>query len=138
MGEKGNFLDKILDFLGLNGEVKTKKNTARLKNNKNSKVVSLEDRKNEFKVVYHIPDSLSETKEIVDDLKNGRAIIVNLEEKDHNNARRFIDFISGAVYGLNGNIQKIGSGVFLFTPSNIEIDGKKLEENIRQEFFNQQ
>ncbi len=133
------YWDNIIDFFGLSEEPGDKeKNHFKAKSgyevDQKEKVVSI-NRKREFKLIFHHPDSYDEVKNIVDDLKDRNAIILNLENTDVDIARRFIDFISGAVYGLNGNVQKIGSGVFVFTPSNIEVDGKKIEDIIKNDFI---
>ena len=39
-----------------------------------------------------------------------------------------MDFLSGTIYAIKGNIQKIGSGIFLCTPNNINVQGKITDE----------
>ena len=145
MDQQHKLWDNIMDFFGLkdgltnlteNDEIGEEQPSQSKQDQ--SKIVSINrsNRQKKFKVIFHNPSSFDEVEEIVDDLKNNKAVIINLEDKDHNMARRFIDFVSGAVYGLNGNIQKIGSGVFIFTPNNIKIDGEELKNDIREEFLN--
>ncbi|HEX7065393.1 MAG TPA: cell division protein SepF, partial [Bacillales bacterium] len=38
-------------------------------------------------------------------------------------ATRIIDFLSGTVYAIGGDIQKLGPHTFLCTPENIDISG---------------
>ena len=124
--------EKILNFFGLNDE-----NDNPPENNvkrKKDKVVSI-NRNQEYKVLYHNPDSFEDAKTIVNNLKDRKAVIVNLEDNDLKLSRRILDFLSGAIFGLNGNTQKIGKEVFIFTPSNIKIDGKELKEGIRNELL---
>ncbi|MGM0419583.1 MAG: cell division protein SepF [Bacillota bacterium] len=91
-------------------------------------------RTRDVKMVVHSPESFDDVREIVDDLKNSRAVILNLEERDRVLARRFIDFLSGSVYALNGSTQKIGTGVFIFTPPGIDVDARAIENAIKNEF----
>lgn len=35
-----------------------------------------------------------------------------------------VDFLSGAVYAIGGDLQKLGSGIFLCTPNNVNVEGK--------------
>lgn len=79
---------------------------------KNSKVVIVEPR------VY------AEAQDISEHLKNKRAIIVNLQRIDREAGIRIIDFLSGTVYALGGDIQRIGTDIFLCTPDNVEVSGE--------------
>lgn len=80
--------------------------------NKNSKVVLVEPR------VY------AEAQDIAENLKNKRATIVNLQRIERDQGIRIIDFLSGTVYALGGDIQRIGTDIFLCTPDNVEVSGE--------------
>lgn len=67
------------------------------------------------------PLTFDEVQRIADELKSRNAVIVNLESTEPGVSKRVIDFISGLVYGLDGNMQKICDGIFLVTPSNVHI-----------------
>ena len=64
-----------------------------------------------------------DTQNIVDNLKRNKPVIVNLEAVDKQEAQRTLDFISGAIYAINGDIQKINSAVFVLVPANVDISG---------------
>lgn len=49
--------------------------------------------------------------------------MVNLQRIDHDQAKRIVDFLSGTVYAIGGDIQKIGMNIFLCTPDNVEVSG---------------
>ena len=100
---------------------------------KDNKVIKL-SRTKDIQMVVHSPESFDDVREIVDDLKESKAVILNLEERDRVLARRFIDFLSGSVYAINGNTQKIGTGVFIFTPPGIDVDARAIENAIKNEF----
>ena len=36
-------------------------------------------------------------------------------------ARKIFDFLSGATYALNGNVQKVANNIFIFAPENVDI-----------------
>lgn len=57
-----------------------------------------------------------------DGLKDGRQQIINLEKTAPDMSERIIDFLNGVTYALNGFVEKVGNGVYLFAPSNIVID----------------
>jgi cell division inhibitor SepF len=86
-------------------------------------VVSLQSVQKSSKVILVEPRVYSEAQEISDHLKNRRAVIVNLQRIEHDQAKRIVDFLSGTVYAIGGDIQKIGSSIFLCTPDNVEISG---------------
>ena len=44
-------------------------------------------------------------------------------------AKRIIDFLSGTVYAIGGDLQKIGSGIFLCTPKNVNVEGTISDED---------
>jgi cell division inhibitor SepF len=58
------------------------------------------------RVLIYKPVSYEDTQSIIDNLKEKKPIIVNLDELDTDVAQRILDFISGAVYALSGNIRK--------------------------------
>ena len=73
-------------------------------------------------------ETFDEAREIADHIKTKRPVVINLEKLDGNVARRVVDFLSGATYALDGNIQKISSGIFLVTPYNVGIMGDFKDE----------
>lgn len=75
------------------------------------------------KVVLAEPRSYNEAQEIADNIVNRRAVVINLQRVDHQQAKRIVDFLSGTVYAVNGNIQKLGSETFLCTPDNVDVSG---------------
>lgn len=75
------------------------------------------------KVVLSEPRSYSEAQEIADNIVNRRAVVINLQRVDRQQAKRIVDFLSGTVYAINGDIQKLGSDTFLCTPDNVNVSG---------------
>lgn len=73
-------------------------------------------------VVVVDPLSFDEVRAIADQIKGRRPVILNLEGMDKETAQRILNFLSGAVYALDGRLERIGSGIFLATPANIEVD----------------
>jgi cell division inhibitor SepF len=92
-------------------------NTSRKQQNK---VVNIHSN-NQFKVVIMQPENFDDAREICDHLKNKKPVVVNLEEIGKETAQRVVDFLSGSVYGLDGDIQKISAGIFLIAPNNVDI-----------------
>ncbi len=87
------------------------------------------------KVMVYQPFSYDDTQTIIDNLKSRKPIIVNLEALDVELAQRVLDFMSGAVYALDGSIHKVSRGIFVLAPSNVDISGDIPEELKGKSFF---
>lgn len=86
-------------------------------------VVRLESVKSQSKLILSEPRVFAEAQDIADHIKSRRAVVVNLQRIDKAHARRIIDFLSGTVYALGGEIQKVGVNIILCTPDNVEVSG---------------
>jgi cell division inhibitor SepF len=63
-------------------------------------------------------------------------VIINLEDMDNEDSRRIIDFISGLILGLSGDIEKLSRRTFLIVPGGTAI--LTTHEALTEEgFFNQ-
>ena len=76
------------------------------------------------KLILLEPRAYSESQQIADHLKNRHTVVVNLKRVTKEQAKRIIDFLSGTIYAISGDMQKIGGGIFLFTPNNVSVEGK--------------
>lgn len=94
---------------------------------KKGKVVNITST-TQFEVVVLQPESFEEAKDIADNLKSKKPVIVNLEKIEKEQARRMVDFVSGASYALGGDIQKISNMIFLVTPYTVGILGDFKDE----------
>lgn len=86
-------------------------------------VVSLSSVQHQSKVMLLEPHSYDEVQEIADQLKNRKAVVINLQRIPRDQAKRIVDFLSGTVYAIGGDIQKLGSEIFLCTPDNVNVTG---------------
>lgn len=82
----------------------------------------------QFKVVVIQPETFEEARDIAENLKQNKPVIVNLEKIEKEQARRMVDFVSGASFALGGDIQKISNMIFLVTPYNVGILGDFKDE----------
>lgn len=74
-------------------------------------------------VVLFRPTSFNDTTKAADDLKANKAVIVNMENVDKAMARRVVDFLSGCVYALEGDVKKVAQSAYLFCPHNVGVIG---------------
>lgn len=84
---------------------------------------SMSSAANKQEVVLFRPGSFNDTSKAADDLRNRRAVVVNMENVDKAMARRVVDFLSGCVYALDGDVKKIAQSAYLFCPHNMDIVG---------------
>ncbi len=80
-----------------------------------------------FKLVLIEPKAFEECPKLVDSLKGRRPVIINLEKLETETARKIFDFMSGATYALNGNVQKVANNIFIFAPENVGISASQDE-----------
>ena len=96
------FYDEIVEGKGKNGD------SAKMGN----KMILLE------------PRAYSESTQIADHLKARNSVVVNLKRVTSDQAKRIIDFLRGCIYAIGGTMQKIGIGIYLCTPKNINVQGQ--------------
>lgn len=75
------------------------------------------------KMILLEPRAYSESQQIADHLKKKNTVVVNMKRVTPDQAKRIVDFLSGTVYALGGDLQKIGAGIFLCTPKNVDVEG---------------
>lgn len=80
------------------------------------------------------PRAYKETQEIATYLKQKRAAVVNLHRLQKEQSKRVIDFLSGVIFAIEGDIQQIGPKIFLCTPKNIGVSGNiTMDESEKEE-----
>ena len=87
-----------------------------------------EDGKAGSKMILVEPRAYSESQQIADYLKKRNTVVVNLKRVTPDQGKRIIDFVSGCLYAIGGTMQKLGDGIFLCAPKNINVQGKMTEE----------
>ncbi|MCM8711013.1 cell division protein SepF [Clostridium sp. SYSU_GA19001] len=73
------------------------------------------------KVVIIKPNDYEEAANISDNLRNRKIVVVNTTSLDSKIAQRLLDFIGGACYALGGELQQVEKGVYILSPSNVEV-----------------
>ena len=97
--------------------------------NFNGQVLNMKSGKQE--VVLFRPNAFNDCTKAADDLRDRKAIIVNLENVDKALARRVVDFLTGCAYALDGKVNKIAQSTYLFCPHNMDVVGDL--ENLQSE-----
>lgn len=139
------FMDKVKYFLGFGDDdydedyyddeedeivedeakKETKKETS-IFSKKKENVVPIQ-RKSGMIITVQEPLGYDEAPLIIDDLRTGKAVVVNFEQLEASVKRQIFDFINGGIYAIDGSIQKVTRDIFVLAPKNIAIDGLKDE-----------
>jgi len=87
-----------------------------------------DESKNGSKMILIEPRAYSESQAIADHLKKRNSVVVNLKRVTSDQAKRIIDFLTGCVYAIGGDLQKLGNGIYLCTPKNVSVQGKMTDQ----------
>lgn len=90
------------------------------KASKNNKVVNIHTSAS-AKVTITKPTDYDEAQDICDAVKNRRIVLINTTALEIRTAQRLLDFVSGCCYALGGELQEIEKGVYILSPSNVEV-----------------
>lgn len=106
--------DPILDEGGTQVAVSDKKNNV-------VKISNSQNLSNTIQIV--VPRIYGEAERIGQQLLDGKGLIINFSRMPDTDARRFIDYLAGIVYAVDGDMQRVGTDIFLAVPNFIEIEG---------------
>lgn len=140
----GKIVNKVMDFLGLEEEVDeieeidnetADKNDEEIENifsstnpkKQKGKVVSIHTASS-TKILIVKPTDYDEAIEICDNLKNRKILVINMTSLESKIAQRLLDFMAGASYALGGSLEEIEKGVYIISPSNVEISNELKNE----------
>lgn len=137
-----SFLDKIKKMIGtdeydeqLESEEEVEETGKKNSGNSfkdNGRVVNIKTQAR-VRVVIVKPICFQDCGSIVDNLKENKTVVLNLESTERETSRRIIDFVSGAAYANNGQIKSIANMIFIITPYNVDVVGEdvigELENN---------
>ncbi len=98
-----------------------------------NKVVSI-PQPQQIKMKIAKPTNFDQADEIVMQLKEKNAVVINLEYVSKDVARRIVDVVSGAVKALDGNIEKVSNSIFVIAPYNYDIVNEMTKEKIENKF----
>jgi cell division inhibitor SepF len=129
-----NLMDRFLNLIGFEEEEPEEEPEAVAEERAKRKppLVSLPGGGRQMRVVVCEPVSFDEVQWIADQLKARRPVVLNLEGMDKDLAQRILNFLSGCTYTLDGSMQRVGTGIFLLTPPNVEVAMDEVQEATRE------
>lgn len=142
-------MDKVKDFIGITDYEEDYEEEEIVADNKleSSKTERMEtfNRKNnvikvhsntDMKVFICEPTKYEDCTKAVDELKNRKVVVLNIEGMELDDQKQVFEFIKGAVYALEASIQKISNGIFVLAPCNVQIDGRLSDRYERNFYYN--
>ncbi len=140
-------MDKVKDFIGITELEEDYEEEEIVAESQSSKPERMEtyNRKNnvikvhsnaDMKVFICEPTKYEECTKAVDEIKNRKVVVLNIEGMELEDQKQVFEFIKGAVYALEASIQKISNGIFVLAPNNVQIDGRLSDRYERNYFYN--
>ena len=85
------------------------------------------------KVIIREPNEYSDAQDIADCLKENYPVFINLQRLEKSQAKRVVDFLSGTIYAIDGDIKRVGTNLFLCTPKTVETEGQVTMNEVQPE-----
>lgn len=140
-------IDKVKDFIGMNDdeyedeyddedfeETKYEKGPEKIETYAKKNNVIKVHSNTDMKVFISEPTKYEDCTKAVDELRNRKVVVLNIEGLEVETQKQIFEFIKGAVYSLEASIQKISRGIFVIAPNNVQIDGR-LTERYEKNFY---
>jgi len=142
-----SMMEKVKDFIGITDleedyeeEEVVSEGTER---NKNERMETYTKRNNvikvhsntDMKVFICEPEKYEDCTKAVDEIKNRKVVVLNIEGMELENQKQVFEFIKGAVYALEASIQKVSNGIFVLAPNNVQIDGRLSDRYERNYYY---
>lgn len=79
-----------------------------------------------WRIVLLQPNRFEEAQNIASYLLDNKVVVFDLQECDVETAINIVNFVSGAIYALNGSIQKINDrgAIFVAVPPSVSMDNE--------------
>lgn len=107
----------------------------RARRRRTSKVIPITARNEDANVQIIKPATFDDARKASEVLMRDQVVVFDVTGmRDSGEALRVVDFVSGTVFGLRGNIRKINTGIFIAAPRHIDISGDNIKEHTRNNF----
>lgn len=98
-----------------------------------TKVIPMNNAMSSSRMVITQPTCYDDVQEVGDYLKAKKSVIINLENVGKDDARRILDFLSGATFMIEGTIQKVSNLIYLMAPRTVEIQNDLEKSQYKQQ-----
>ena len=138
-------MEKVKDFIGITDldedyeeedvVEETNSSTGRMDTFSRKNNVIKVHSNSDMKVFICEPNKYEDCTKAVDEIKNRKVVVLNIESMELEDQKQVFEFIKGAVYALEASIQKISNGIFVLAPCNVQIDGRLSDRYERNFYF---
>jgi cell division inhibitor SepF len=73
------------------------------------------------KISFFSPRGMEEKRKVAKNLMDNGIVIVNCQNMDEDQVPKFVEFLSGVSYSLDGQVEELSKLVYIFTRSDIEV-----------------
>lgn len=80
-------------------------------------------------IEHHKPTTYEEAQQIVFALRQGKAVVLNLEDAAPDRAKNLFDFLNGAVCAIDGKAEKLTRSLYLLAPRNIKFKAPRVKSD---------
>lgn len=70
------------------------------------------------------PESFEKMPEVIQILRERKTVLLNLNMMEPDDAQRAVDFVAGGTYAIDGNQERVGESIFLFTPNCVQVTSR--------------
>ena len=125
MSEQQGLLKRIVSFFSFEAEAEDMEDLSledqAFEPRSGNKVVPMPKRARMAEISIYSPGSYEDALVVAENLKQGRAVVLNLSRLDVSLATRILDFVSGIIHAIDGDHKRVGDNIFVFTPSEFTI-----------------
>ena len=142
-----SMMEKVKDFIGITDleedyeeEDLVSEGTERNRNErmgtntKRNNVIKVHSN-TDMKVFICEPEKYEDCTKAVDEIKNRKVVVLNIEGMELEDQKQVFEFIKGAIYALEASIQKVSNGIFVLAPNNVQIDGRLSDRYERNYYY---
>ena len=105
------------------------------KQNRKSNLMTIPGKDQPMEMVLVKATSYDDLQEIAAHIKSRRVVVCNFEEMDKETAQRMVDFLSGAVFALDGQPKKVSGGTFIFSSNQVDLSGQIMDGDLSADKF---
>lgn len=109
-----------------------------LKNRKEDRYsINVNSRVSAAKMIVSIREPLSyeDSKLVIDDLKSGKSVVLNIQKLEMDKKTQIFYFVSGGVYALNGSLQNVTKDIYVIAPEGTDINNAMKEHVAQNKMF---
>ncbi|MEG1998274.1 MAG: cell division protein SepF [Clostridiales bacterium] len=107
-----------------------------VRKNKKGQVIAIPGQNKAVEMILVKAERYDDMQNIAKHIKDRRIVIVNFEDMPQEVAQRMVDFLSGAVFALDGVPKKVSGATFVFSSSQVDLEGNIMGDELAAQAAN--